>query len=87
MVVVFAEDEDSLADIVTMGAGESSLLAVEERGACFKRGPDLTEDLYLRHCQGEEVPGLLTQVIAHSCAVQDFHNLDNHEVGGKETPM
>ena len=29
-----------------MGASESSMLAVEERAACFKRGPELTTELY-----------------------------------------
>jgi len=45
-----------------MGAGESSLLAVEEREACFRRGPSLSAELYERHKSGEAIPGLLTQV-------------------------
>jgi len=45
-----------------MGASESSMLAVEERVACFKRGPELTTELYRRHRKGEELPGLLTVV-------------------------
>jgi len=45
-----------------MGASESSMLAVEEKEACFKRGPELTIELYRRHAKGEELPGLLTVV-------------------------
>jgi len=45
-----------------MGASESSMLAVEEKEACFKRGPELTTELYRRHTKGEELPGLLTVV-------------------------
>ena len=32
--------------IAKMGASESSMLAVEEKAACFKRGPELTTELY-----------------------------------------
>lgn len=45
-----------------MGAGESTPLAVEERSSCFRRGPDVTAELYDKHNQGEDIPGLLTQV-------------------------
>jgi len=38
------------------------MLAVEEKEACFKRGPELTTELYRRHSKGEELPGLLTVV-------------------------
>jgi len=38
------------------------MLAVEEKEACFKRGPELTIELYRRHAKGEELPGLLTVV-------------------------
>jgi len=38
------------------------MLAVEEKEACFKRGPELTTELYRRHMKGEELPGLLTVV-------------------------
>ena len=57
MILVFA-DNDGTRDpsghfkskygsiIVKMGASESSMLAVEERESCFKRGPELSTDLY-----------------------------------------
>jgi len=45
-----------------MGASESSLLAVEERESCFKRGPELSTDLYRRHINGDDLPGLLNVV-------------------------
>ena len=51
-----------------MGASESSMLAVEEKEACFKRGPELTTELYRSESKLTSHPGflLLMQIRRHT---------------------
>ena len=59
--------------IVKMGASESSMLAVEEKEACFKRGPELTTELYRLKSKWTSPLILWTLLVwshAHNCQIR-----------------